>query len=80
MSLCSLCEAALDHCHGTLIVHTDLAVECTEPECDSLDQVRHPRLADCADVIGGCACDPRGIELVIEVVEIREEGHRSLTG
>ncbi|UFS94824.1 hypothetical protein [Nocardia huaxiensis] len=72
MSRCSLCVAALDHCHGTLIEHLDLAVECTEPACTDPAYPRHPLIADCADILGGCACDPRGTEFLEIHVEVME--------
>ncbi|WP_460721901.1 hypothetical protein [Nocardia heshunensis] len=53
---CALCESALDHCHGTLIVHAAGSVECTEPECFDTGRTRHLFVADCSDVAGGCDC------------------------
>lgn len=53
---CSLCESALDHCHGTLIAHADGSYECTDWSCAAADRVRHPFLADCSNVAGGCEC------------------------
>ncbi|WP_328602084.1 hypothetical protein [Nocardia terrae] len=53
---CSLCESALDHCHGTLIVHAAGSVECTESDCFDTGRARHLFVADCADVAGGCSC------------------------
>ncbi|WP_369801744.1 hypothetical protein [Nocardia sp. BMG51109] len=56
MRVCSSCDSALDHCHGTLIVHTDRSVECTDPDCHDADQSRHTFVVDCFDVAGGCGC------------------------
>ncbi|WP_442789900.1 hypothetical protein [Nocardia sp. CDC160] len=53
---CALCESALDHCHGTLIVHAAGSVDCTESDCFDTARARHVFVADCADVAGGCAC------------------------
>ena len=59
---CLSCETGtdqldrLDHCHGTLIVHTDNTVECTDDDCYSTDQARHTFIVDCFDVAGGCGC------------------------
>ncbi|MFE2956752.1 hypothetical protein ACWCW7_19295 [Nocardia tengchongensis] len=53
---CASCESALDHCHGTLIVHAAGPVECTESECFDTDRARHLFVADCFDAAGGCAC------------------------
>ncbi|MFF0489421.1 hypothetical protein ACWDSJ_05270 [Nocardia sp. NPDC003482] len=66
--LCLSCDAALDHCHGTLIVHSDRSVECTEPDCSDHDHTRHAFVVDCFDLAGGCRCsvteptrDPRSL-------------------
>ncbi|WP_067531794.1 hypothetical protein [Nocardia crassostreae] len=72
MSTCSLCESALDHCHGTLIAHADGATECTDWHCDSLDRVRHVYLADCSEVAGGCEC--------LEAEIMLDTGPQSLAG
>jgi len=53
---CLSCESAIDHCHGTLIVHLGRIVECTDEDCGDLDHARHTFVVDCADVAGGCAC------------------------
>ncbi|MEU6582683.1 hypothetical protein [Nocardia sp. NPDC046763] len=53
---CSPCESALDHCHGTLIVHATGSVECTESDCFETDRSRHLFVADCSDMAGGCGC------------------------
>ncbi|WP_433564114.1 hypothetical protein ACQP1O_01300 [Nocardia sp. CA-151230] len=55
-AVCSLCESALDHCHGTLIVHAAGSVECTESDCFDTDRSRHLFVADCSAMAGGCAC------------------------
>jgi len=34
ISICAACEADLEHCHGTAIVHFDGSHDCSEdPEC-----------------------------------------------
>jgi hypothetical protein len=43
----------LDHCHGTLIVHRDRSVECTDPGCELPDLLRHAFIVDCI-ALGGC--------------------------
>ncbi|MBB5913482.1 hypothetical protein BJY24_002349 [Nocardia transvalensis] len=53
---CTSCDSALDHCHGTLIVHTDRSVECTDAGCHDTDHSRHTFIVDCFDVAGGCGC------------------------
>jgi hypothetical protein len=53
---CLSCTGELDHCHGTLILHEDGAVDCTEPGCRDLDQARHRLTIICAEVDGGCLC------------------------
>jgi hypothetical protein len=54
---CVSCTRDLDHCHGTLIVHTIEFVECTELLCVDLDQTRHLAIVDCSAVDGGCDCE-----------------------
>ncbi|WP_405487968.1 hypothetical protein [Nocardia sp. NBC_00511] len=56
MAACSLCDASLDHCHGTLIVHAYRDPECTDPACAIPDRLCHTWVADCSDVAGGCEC------------------------
>ena len=53
---CVNCTRGLDHCHGTLIVHTTEFAECTEPMCADLDSSRHLAIVDCSAVDGGCDC------------------------
>ncbi|MEV4241076.1 MULTISPECIES: hypothetical protein [unclassified Nocardia] len=53
---CPSCESAIDHCHGTLIVHLARTAECTEADCIDLDHTRHAFVVDCGDIAGGCAC------------------------
>ncbi len=53
---CLDCAGSLDHCHGTLVVHTDFTVECTETGCVLVHRERHALVVDCAAVAGGCAC------------------------
>jgi hypothetical protein len=43
----------IDHCHGTLIVHHDRSVECTDPGCELPDMLRHAFIVDCI-ALGGC--------------------------
>ena len=53
---CVECLGALDHCHGTLVVHSHGAVECTDDACVLLHAVRHTLVVDCSAVAGGCMC------------------------
>ena len=46
----------MDHCHGTLIVHADRTVDCTDADCELGDLMRHALVVDCA-ILGGC-CAP----------------------
>ena len=46
----------LDHCHGTLVVHRDRSLECTDPTCQLPELLRHDLIIDCMAVFGGC-CD-----------------------
>ena len=51
---CSSCQSAIDHCHGTLIVHANRGDECTEEDCVDKNHSRHTFVVDCGDVAGGC--------------------------
>ncbi|GAB3499784.1 hypothetical protein [Amycolatopsis cihanbeyliensis] len=53
---CVRCAGGLDHCHGTLVLHADDQVECTDLDCFDGDESRHPLTADCLELSGGCAC------------------------
>jgi hypothetical protein len=53
---CASCTGNLDHCHGTLVVHPDAVVECTEIRCAGIDRERHSLIIDCELVDGGCQC------------------------
>lgn len=53
---CRECENRLDHCHGSLVLHSTVDVECTDDTCTDLSIVRHSLVAECADLVGGCAC------------------------
>jgi hypothetical protein len=44
----------LDHCHGTLVVHSDRSMDCTDPGCVLPELLRHDLIIDCMAVIGGC--------------------------
>ncbi len=54
--LCADCEAEMDHCHGTLIVHQEGVHECTEQGCFVLDTTRHDMVVDCAGIAVDCDC------------------------
>jgi hypothetical protein len=58
MDSCS-CAHGLDHCHGTLIVHDNGDLECTDV-CADLDEVRHDTHIACTEVVGGCTCAHTG--------------------
>jgi hypothetical protein len=53
---CARCISGIDHCHGTVIGHPQGVAECTEPECDDLDLVRHTLAIECDLIEGGCDC------------------------
>lgn len=60
---CRACHVELDHCHGTLLIHPDGDVECTDPVCVDPDPVRHEFQIDCQAIAGGCDCDETAIVL-----------------
>lgn len=51
---CRECEAAQQHCHGTVIVHSHWRSECTEEDCTAPELIAHTFVMDCAAV--GCQC------------------------
>jgi hypothetical protein len=55
---CRECRANLDHCHGTIIRHSQGRfwgrLECTEPDCVSPELFVHTFVVDCDAV--GCEC------------------------
>jgi hypothetical protein len=53
---CLSCRTELDHCHGTLVLHEDDFVECTEAGCRDFDRVRHTLTVACAEIDGECHC------------------------
>ena len=52
---CADCQDAVDHCHGTLILHVDGEAECTEDGCQ-VDFAAHSWMGSCWDVLAGCGC------------------------
>ena len=56
MSPCADCGMDVDHCHGTLVIHGDGAVDCTDAACESADRLRHALIIDCVAVLGGGCC------------------------
>jgi hypothetical protein len=64
---CASCIADLDHCHGTLVIHPDGAVECTEIRCFDLETERHPLTIDCELVDGGCECT---VTVEVELLQV----------
>ena len=57
MSSCPDCgrdvDPYVDHCHGTLVVHRDRTLECTNAGCDLPELLRHEFIIDCMAVLGG---------------------------
>jgi len=50
---CRYCRDGLEHCHGTIIIHSQRRAECTD-DCDGPELVAHAVRIDCDAV--GCAC------------------------
>ncbi len=55
-SKCRDCVADVEHCHGTIIHHAAMRIECTEPDCVT-PEVVHAFAIDCEAI--GCTCDVR---------------------
>ncbi|MEV0250030.1 hypothetical protein AB0H76_25770 [Nocardia sp. NPDC050712] len=56
LSPCHSCASAIDHCHGTLVLHLAQRPECTDENCADPEHARHTFIVDCTDIAGGCAC------------------------
>jgi hypothetical protein len=65
MSRCSDCGMDIDHCHGTLVVHEDRTVDCTDVACEVPDLLRHAFIVDCVAVLGGCCLVEEPAELAV---------------
>ena len=63
MSSCPDCGLHVDHCHGTLVVHSGRILECTDAACDLPDLLRHAFVIDCTAVLGGCCTAQEPAEL-----------------
>jgi hypothetical protein len=53
----------IDLCHGTLVVHLDRTLECTEVACEFPDPLSHTFVIDCRTVMGGCCAAEEREEL-----------------
>ena len=60
---CPDCGLHVDHCHGTLVVHSDRSLECTDAACELPDLLRHLFIIDCRAVLGGCCLAEEPAEL-----------------
>jgi hypothetical protein len=65
MSSCLDCGRDVDHCHGTLVIHSDRTVECTNAACELGDLLRHVFVIDCAAVLGGCCVSEEAPDLAV---------------
>ncbi|MGH3724702.1 MAG: hypothetical protein ACRDUS_11345 [Mycobacterium sp.] len=52
---CRDCARDIDHCHGTLVMHSYRHAECTALDCDGPYLLRHSLVIDC--VTAQCDCD-----------------------
>jgi hypothetical protein len=60
---CADCVILLDHCHGTLVTHSNGGMECTDHQCTNPHPLRHALVIDCTSVTGGCCSDTHTEEL-----------------
>ena len=51
----------MDECHGLLLVHDDGSYECLDPDCESLDPVRHDWRAGCDAIDEACRACTGGV-------------------
>ncbi len=47
----------VDLCRGTLVVHLDRSLECTDVDCEFPDLLNHTFVIDCSMVMGGCCVE-----------------------
>jgi hypothetical protein len=55
---CPLCNRGIEHCHGTLVVHSDGTAECTDMTCEDLYVDTHELVLECVQLVNGCVCVP----------------------
>ena len=48
------CDAVLDHCHGTLVLHADGTLECEHQDECGADESRHELSVTCDELRCGC--------------------------
>jgi hypothetical protein len=60
---CVLCSRGIEHCHGSLVVHSDGTAECTAITCEDLHVDMHELVLECFQLAGGCVC----VETVVRV-------------
>jgi hypothetical protein len=70
MSSCSDCRFGVDHCHGTLIVHADRTIECTDADCELGDLLRHAFILDCTAMLGGCCVAENGADVTLAEAQL----------
>lgn len=57
---CLDCNQRLDHCHGTLILHTVGFAECSDPECREVVRYRHALVVECGAFVHCPVCTGAG--------------------
>lgn len=50
------CDTRGGHCHATLVVHADGAIECTGGADCGLGREAHLLVVDCAEIRPACRC------------------------
>lgn len=53
---CPLCSRGIEHCHGSLVVHSDGTSECTAITCEDLHVEMHELVLECIQLANGCVC------------------------
>ena len=49
-------DDSLDYCTGSLVVHVDEWIECTDPTCEVFTIERHEWVLRCEEEWDDCAC------------------------
>ena len=53
---CRACSSEVDHCHGTVVIHADGSVDCTEVRCVDVSETRHSYVLACSIALRECGC------------------------
>jgi hypothetical protein len=61
-AVAACCGSELAHCHETLVLHADGAVECDGEDVCGLDELQHDQWVACDELGCGCAGDDAPVD------------------